>query len=478
MMMLLTAVAIILLTATTSSSFVSMFLQRGCMAFQCHSKSSHSYHSRHRRASSPTAITSSSSLYLASSSSSSSSAEDPVISRLDNIRRVYCLSDLHTDHVLNLEWLRKRMEKTEKNCTLGSQDLLVIAGDISHDEETFAETIQCLQSTNCQVVFVVGNHEAWLTKEERDAGIDSIQKLESVYQVCREYGVIVDPCYIPDETNPLIILPMQSWYDGSLSFNEEFCKGFEYWPWVDFIRCQWPKQFDNVDGGSDSRIPVGLVEDFHTKSNLPNIHNVQEVLEQDPSISLLTVSHFLPNLQSLPDWKDLEATEFDLDTWLDHGGREISAKFAKVAGSALIDEQLRTILPRTTTQSTSTRDHIHVFGHSHRPKDFTYEGIRYLHNPLGKPRERQLHLIAPDVDFQLVWDFDSTNDSGGGQVEGETILRYWDEKAGGKEKLWERMQKVRPGRYGLKYKQRRERISALRAAADNGSKNNNIQKND
>lgn len=434
----------------------------------------------------------------ASPAASESGSSSPALHRLEDIRRVYCLSDLHTDHVLNLEWLRERMNCSattgnsaadDDPAPLGSDDLLVVAGDISHDTETFVETIQVLKQTGCHVMFVPGNHEAWLTKEEREGDasvrLDSIRKLELVCDICRECGVIVDPCLIDDGMNPLVILPIHSWYDGSLSFSESLCKGFEYWPWVDFIRCQWPSQFADDDTESiNSRIPKGLVE-YYMQSNEPQIELVRDILSNDPTCSMMTISHFLPNVQTLPDWKDANAIEFDKDNWLDHGGAEISAKFAKVAGSSLIDQQIRAIRRSLDSVSPTALDnrggsskHIHVFGHSHRPKDFVFDGIRYVHNPLGKPRERQLHLISPSVDFQLLWECcgggperdgetrSKSSGSGGGEVQGETIYRYWDEKGGGKEKLWERMEQIRPGRYGrYKYKQRKERISALKATA-------------
>lgn len=339
---------------------------------------------------------------------------------LDKVERVFCLSDLHTDHVVNQQWLSERMARGD----LTERDLLVVAGDISHELDVLTESLEYLTSPRCQVLFVVGNHEAWRKKKDT---FDSIEKINKVYDICRKHGVIIDPCFLPGK-HPLWIVPIQSWYDGSLTFSQELCDGFEYWPWVDFARCKWPRQFKPKDPSSP-RVPTGLVEYF-LEQNQAHIDDIKERLLEQPA-SVMTVSHFLPNFQSLPDWVDLDAETFD-DAWLDHGAPQMSAKFAKVAGSEKIDHQVRQFLPNRL---------IHIFGHSHRPKDFEYKNVRYIHNPLGKPRERQLYMANPVPDFQLVWTSDK------GEVASEQVIRYWDEKGGGKEALWRRMETVKPGRY-------------------------------
>ena len=158
----------------------------------------------------------------------------------------------------------------------------------------------------------------------------------------------------------------------------------------------------------------------------------------------MTVSHFLPNWQTLPDWNDLESPVFR-NEWFNHGAPGMSAKFAKVAGTQLLDQQIRQLLHvPTPSPSPSSRKHIHIFGHSHRPKDFLFQGIRYIHNPLGKPRERQLYMVSPQVDFQLLWDTTTR-----GEIPAATtILRYWEQYGGGIEALERRLRVVKPrGRY-------------------------------
>ena len=68
----------------------------------------------------------------------------------------------------------------------------------------------------------------------------------------------------------------------------------------------------------------------------------------------------------------------------------------------------------------------------------------YQLNPLGKPREQEIYMVSPTVDFQTVWDTRS-----GEEVAGENGIRYWEGQGGGVEALRLRMlNSKRRNRYG------------------------------
>jgi predicted phosphodiesterase len=405
-------------------------------------------------------------LKSASSNSTASAQVQVQVRRLDGIDRVFCLSDLHTDHVDNMKWLSRKLSHSKLT---PSKDLIIVAGDISHDMETLRQSMKLLLQ-KAQVLFVPGNHEAWVDRRSSDDHDKhhhhrhhhdhdhhhptSFDKLRQVYQTCQEMGVHTQPLLIgATSPHPLWIIPLESWYDGTLSFRESLCHDFDAWPWADFKRCVWENPNFPPDpslGVNRGQLPVGLVEYFLHKNRPLLQHNpLDDLLLLEPnnasnhlsSTGIMTVSHFLPNVQTLPDWKDLDSPIFK-DEWFNHGAGGMSAKFAKVAGSWLLDEQIRQLLV-PASPATIPRHHVHIFGHSHRPKDLVHNGIRYIHNPLGKPRERQLYMVSPQVDFQLVWDTQTT-----GQIPGETVIRYWEEKGGGVEALGRRLQQIKPrGRY-------------------------------
>jgi hypothetical protein len=376
----------------------------------------------------------------ASSSSSNNNDNDTAaIVHLTHIDRVLCISDLHTDHVDNLGWLRNNTGFGR----FGASDLIVVAGDISHELDRLEDSMKCLLQDGASVLFVPGNHEAWLHSRNDDTITSSLEKLDRIYRTCHELGVLTGPTLVggtEERPEALWIAPLESWYDGTLGIEncEDLCDDFGRWPWVDFIKCQWPG-FPPM-GGREKNIPSGLT-DYFLGRNVGLLKQVEASVTQSTttgSKAVMTVSHFLPNQQCLPDWKDLSASTFDRENWLGHGVGGTSAKFAKVAGTKLLDDQIRSDL-----QAPSDVRRFHLFGHSHRPKDFEFQGIRYIHNPLGKPRERELFMVSPSVDFQHLWD------TRRGETAGETVIRLWEERGGGVEALRERMQRSkRRTRYG------------------------------
>ncbi|GAQ86517.1 hypothetical protein KFL_002940030 [Klebsormidium nitens] len=70
--------------------------------------------------------------------------------------RVYLISDIHTDHEENLDWIRDLSPTSFLN------DALIVAGDISDDVSIFEETFRILRPKFAHVFFTPGNHDLWL----------------------------------------------------------------------------------------------------------------------------------------------------------------------------------------------------------------------------------------------------------------------------------------------------------------------------
>ena len=272
---------------------------------------------------------------------------------------------------------------------------------------------------------------------------------------CSDANVDDDTDDSNNSRHPVWIVPMWSWYDGSLALPgcEDLSAGLATWPWVDFKRCEWGEAYQGTrlhetpdEDDVDARFTVPGCERVPSKELttlfLSWNNRSFEIAKQSPVNNVITFSHFLPSHQTLPDWKVPTSDVFRREEWLDHPVPDVSAKFAYVAGSELIDKQIRSLWSENARSpsliSDAKKSHIHVFGHSHRPKDFILDGIRYIHNPVGKPVEREMNMINDNFDFKLIWDCQK------GEIRSENdIVRYWEQYGGGVELLAENMAKRR-----------------------------------
>jgi len=118
--------------------------------------------------------------------------------------KVWAISDVHTDYRANMEWAQGIASGGPR-----SDDVLVVAGDVAHDMDTIEATLRAFRSAYGSVFYTVGNHELWLTKKDRDAGVtDSVAKLGAVQAMCDRIGVDTRPRRLP---GGVWIVPLLSW---------------------------------------------------------------------------------------------------------------------------------------------------------------------------------------------------------------------------------------------------------------------------
>lgn len=250
--------------------------------------------------------------------------------------RVFAVSDVHTDFKDNLLLLRGLSSTSYRD------DALIVAGDVADQLPVISETLRVLRSKFRYVAYTPGNHELWV----RTGGGDSIEKLHSILALCDELGVYTRPV----RAGGIWLVPLFSWYSPAFG-GEETTGDDELAGWADFYFCRWPKGITEIAS-------------FFLKMNEPYLRPFDA-----PVISF---SHFLPRRDLLPAVEHLRFKALP-----------------KVAGCHELEEQVRRLGAR-----------VHIFGHSHIPCDRVIDGVRYVHNALGYPRERNNRSFS----LKIVWD--------------------------------------------------------------------------
>jgi predicted phosphodiesterase len=239
--------------------------------------------------------------------------------------KVFAISDVHVDHEANARWVEALSTEEFQD------DILVLAGDVSDDLRLLHQCLSVLSSRFRKVLFVPGNHDLWVLR--CDPGLTSFDKFDLVCRVAAESGVSM----ARHDEEGLSVIPLLSWYDFSFGQPSRELKEV----WADFIACRWPPNMD------EPAITAAFLA-----------RNSHRVSAQEHRL-IITFSHFMPREDLLP--MDLRYRGLDL---------------RPVLGTSRLDTQLRSLCAD-----------VHVYGHSHLNREIQIDGVTYVNNAIGYPRE-------------------------------------------------------------------------------------------
>lgn len=240
--------------------------------------------------------------------------------------RIFAISDVHVDFPVNAKWIDDLSRHDFQ------EDMLILAGDVSDDLRLVHQCLSSLSKRFRKVFFVPGNHDLWVARF--DSALTSLDKFEHVLRVADESGVSTRRHDEPGFS----IVPLLSWYDYSFGEPSDALRA----AWMDFVACRWP---DGMD-----------VREVTTHFLARNSGCVSRGQQRG---MVITFSHFLPRGDLLP--ARMLPNGIDLHP---------------VLGTDRLDAQVRAL-----------EASIHVYGHSHVNRDLSIDGVTYINNALGYPRE-------------------------------------------------------------------------------------------
>jgi len=238
--------------------------------------------------------------------------------------KVWVTSDIHIDFAKNLTWFEALSDLDY------TEDIMIIAGDITHNLDKMQRLFRLLQSKFFKILFVPGNHDLWLLQSSAK---DSLQKLAQIITLTQDEGIQTTPFTIDN----LTIVPLFSWYDFSFGLPSKNLKT----SWRDFEACQWPMDLTKLTR-------------LFLKMNVAHL--------QLQNQHLISFSHFLPFSSLIPSFVPQKVKQL-----------------LPVFGSQKLGEQLQQLKPD-----------MHIYGHSHLNRKVTENGTTFLNNAFGYPYEERI----------------------------------------------------------------------------------------
>ncbi|GAB5357788.1 hypothetical protein AAMO2058_000404600 [Amorphochlora amoebiformis] len=351
--------------------------------------------------------------------------------------RVYAISDIHVDYKKNKDFLKRIVNHGALHGEY-TNDVLLVAGDVATRLEDILWALRALASVFMHVFYCPGNHDLWLTPDEKRNKLTSEDKHDKLIAAAQRIGVITEPMRLVTRRGIGVrIIPLFSWYDGTLFFD---CGPEEYNAFdicTDFRRCTWrissqtptqpqPTKSPKRDtGGTLAKRDTGgtiakrhgsgtqakrdtggttkivremkdVKRDTPASTSSPRVghspsppHWLEKVVEYFHNINkkatmtkfqpriqksthserrgkverkegggqgrdvVITFSHFLPRKELILNYESSKLVR-----------KKIEWNFSWIAGSGLLDEQLRQF-----------GSQVHVYGHSHRNVDKTIKGV-------------------------------------------------------------------------------------------------------